>query len=85
MQLISDVRVQFVLAFNLQMVYFYYKLALPNTGKTPDVIERVADEASHLDRLTYPNFEPNAKLSEQSVNSFAQFMEGDGDDVQQRE
>jgi hypothetical protein len=30
MQLLSDIRTQFVLAFNMQMVYFYYKLSLPS-------------------------------------------------------
>jgi hypothetical protein len=85
MQLISDIRVQFVLAFNIQMVYFYYKLALPSTGMSRDVIERAGDEQSHLDRSNDPTYEPTAKLSEQSVNSFARFMEGDGLDVQQRE
>ena len=40
MQLVSDLRIQLVLAFNIQMVYFYYKLALPSQDNgTIDVIE----------------------------------------------
>lgn len=65
MQLISDIRLQMVLAFNLQMVYFYYKLSLPTSeGSTPDVIESEADEgAFDKDNDRFSITSPNAKTS----------------------
>lgn len=64
------------------MVYFYYKLALPTGGKNPDVID---NETTPLDRSNDPTFEPTAKSSEQFVNSFARYMEGDGLNAKERE
>lgn len=85
MQLVSDVRVQFVLAFNLQMVYFYYKLALPSTGSNPDVIEATGFETTAVEKSVDPSIEPTARLSEQSRESFARFMEAEQTDAKLRE
>ena len=68
MQLINDIRIQFVLAFNLQMVYFYYKLALSNTTSTgvPEVLQETEEaniETSLL--MTDPDVFPrDARLSD---------------------
>lgn len=48
LQLVSDIRVQFMLAFNVQMVYFYYKLALPmKAGHSVEFIEQMMTERSN--------------------------------------
>lgn len=85
MQLISDIRIQFVLAFNIQMVYFYYKLSLPTADGIPDVIEE--EEATFEKSMDLPT-EYQPKLSERShgqASSFARFLENDSGDPKERE
>ena len=81
MQLLEDIRVQFVLAFNIQMVYFYYKLSLPNSEGVPMIIEPIEPsqpliESTELETIIDDN--PFTRASRTvETNSFARLLENE--------
>jgi hypothetical protein len=86
LQLCNDVYIQFMLAFNIQMVYFYYKLALPIKDRgTVDVIESEAIENSQSGVAMTTLSSSNGREFGQMTNSFRRFMEDQSLDVKERE